>query len=451
MADLVRAEARALFHGHRKLEMNASAIAASLSAFLVAAAVYVFGSVPAGIPYGAIFAGLVAAILGMALTLSIIYGYYRFVEAPSNLYLESTRNLVELQQRLETETAKNAKPTLEGKIICLEISSTVILKFTEEKNDCFLTFFVKATNATVPTMVSRWQLDLLWEGIEYPSVRGSVKGYYVNRYYAHARDSETKYETLTEALTEFPNDEEITNTNYKAGWLRFCVGSLPSEALAGDCHLRQEATLRLIAFDSKDDPHLIYEGTTKGLAGCGKIEWLDPATDKQKEETAVTDPFNISFELTGLNYDRYGDGVKSMLPRFKYKTAPGYSPRVEVKANIRIFDDSSMRMHEFPGVWHRSKVRHKKFSSGDSGDLLLGLVRDEGIVACEYNVIKTLNGADLSPNLTELDGKRFYILVVFIMRTDKDIVLPDKRQWFGIVAGPEPRYTGLVKQPPHLL
>src|SRR5437588_7357213 len=123
-----------------------------------------------------------------------------------------------------------------------------------------------------------------------------------------------------------------------------------------------------------------------------------------------------------------------MLPRFKYQTGVGRSPKIEVKASLTVWDDDSLRMDEYPGVWHGSKIRSKRFSSGDFADLVLGLVRDEGVVAYEYNVSKTANGTELSPKLTELNGKRFYVLVVFIGRTDEDVLF-EKRQWFGVIAG----------------
>jgi hypothetical protein len=156
---------------------------------------------------------------------------------------------------------------LYGKIICREIA--LVLNAKDQIYDCFLILSVKVTNDGVATMVSRWQLDLFWEGVEYPSVRHSVEGYYVKYPSSHANDPEMKVERRP--LTEFPNNEEITNANYKTGWLRFKVGTFPIEAVDRQ-RLRREVILKLQAFDSKDNPRLIYEGTTDGLSGCGSIE-----------------------------------------------------------------------------------------------------------------------------------------------------------------------------------
>src|SRR5207253_2545558 len=110
-----------------------------------------------------------------------------------------------------------------------------------------------------------------------------------------------------------------------------------------------------------------------------------------------------------------------------------------------------MRMKEFPGVWHGSKLRSKRFTSGDYADLVLGLVKDTGMTVYEYNIIKTSNGTELSPKLTELDGTRFYILVVFTGRTANEIKLFEERQWFGVNTGAEPKFIGLLKPPDHLV
>lgn len=223
--------------------------------------------------------------------------------------------------------------------------------------------------------------------------------------------------------------------------LRHVMQGLPHD-------LGTKSTFKIIASSNKRP--------TSAKWGHAKIDKDDQLQFQLSDHEAarafdeVTTP-RFSFELVGLNSERYNDGVQYMLPRFKYTTGIGHPPKVEIKANLKIFDDSSRRMHEFSGVWHRSKVRSKKFSAGDSGDLVLGLIRNEGMVAYEYNVLRTVNGTELSPKVTELDGTRFYVLVVFIARTDRDILLFEKRQWFGINAGPEPKFIGLLKQPSHLV
>src|SRR5437879_9623942 len=116
LADLARAEALGLWREHRKLELVAGAIAAPVSAFLVGSVVYILGGASQGIPYGTIIAAIVAAGLGAAITLVIIYGYYRFIEAPSNLYFETHERVIYVQHLLEEEKAKNAAPKLAGRI-----------------------------------------------------------------------------------------------------------------------------------------------------------------------------------------------------------------------------------------------------------------------------------------------------------------------------------------------
>jgi hypothetical protein len=173
-------------------------------------------------------------------------------------------------------------------------------------------------------------------------------------------------------------------------------------------------------------------------------------TIQHKEpEPKTFDASKVSFELTGLNSEQYDDGVQYMLARFTYNTGVGPSPKIEVKANLEVWDDDSLRFKDYPGVWHGSKLRSKRFSSGDSADLVLGLVSDKGIVAYEYNILKTASGTKLDPKRTEINSKRFYIRVVFIARTDKDVLL-EPRQWFGVEAGAEPKFAGLLKPPSHI-
>jgi hypothetical protein len=172
-------------------------------------------------------------------------------------------------------------------------------------------------------------------------------------------------------------------------------------------------------------------------------------TIRHKEpEPKSPDTSNLSFELTGLNFERCDDGTQYMLPRFTYNTGIGVSPEIEVKANLEVWDDDSLRMKEYPGVWHGSNARSQRLSSGDSADLILGLVSDEGMVAHEYANL-TVSGVKLGHKLTELKGKRFYVRIAFIARADKDVLFEPK-QWFGVEAGPAPKFVGLLKPPSHI-
>lgn len=177
--------------------------------------------------------------------------------------------------------------------------------------------------------------------------------------------------------------------------------------------------------------------------------WLPPLFPK----TISTKPkpsrdLKILFALTGLNSERYDDSAQYLLPRFTYNTGLGFSPEIEVKANLEVWDDDSLRKKEYPGVWYDSGSRSKRFTSGDSAELVLGLVGDEGMVACEYSA-STVSGVNLGSKLTELKGKKFFVRVAFIARTDKD-VLSEPEQWFLVITGPEPKYVGLIKPPSHI-
>jgi|GEM_PF-6547007 len=163
---------------------------------------------------------------------------------------------------------KNEVAKLHGEIICQEITS--VLNAKDKYYDCFLILQVRLKNDGAPTMTSRWQLDMYWQGVEYPSVRQPVSGYYVKRPTKHADEPQMLFESRP--LTEFPNNEEITNANYKIGWLHFSVGTLPLSAIGDFQHLHKDVILKLQAFDSKDRAHLIYEDSSEGLSGCGRIE-----------------------------------------------------------------------------------------------------------------------------------------------------------------------------------
>jgi hypothetical protein len=170
---------------------------------------------------------------------------------------------------LQSENAAEDSKGLSGRIICRDVA--LVLKADDHIYDCFLILLVKVTNDGSRTMASRWQLDLFWDGVEYPSVRHSVDGYFVKYPSSHADDPEIRLQPRP--LTEFPNDQEITTANYKTGWLRFKVGAFPVEAIDPQWQrLRKEVVLKLQAFDSKDNSHLIYEGSTEELSGCGTIE-----------------------------------------------------------------------------------------------------------------------------------------------------------------------------------
>jgi len=157
---------------------------------------------------------------------------------------------------------------LYGKIICREIK--LVLNAKDEHYTCFFILQVRLSNDGPPAMVTHWQFDLYWQGVEYPSVRQPVADYYVKRPIKHADDPSITFEKRP--LIEFPADEEITSANQKLGWLHFSVGAIPIDAVSDFGHLHKDFTLKLQVFDNKEAGHVIYEGPNEGLSGCGTIE-----------------------------------------------------------------------------------------------------------------------------------------------------------------------------------
>lgn len=196
----------------------------------------------------------------------------------------------------------------------------------------------------------------------------------------------------------------------------------------------------------------------------------------QRQAASFTaNKLKVTFELVGLrtpvlpmNTQDNTIGVKELpdvlrkeheqnrmvaLATFKYDTPIGFSPKVEVKAQLTIFDDVSLRMHEYYGVWHGSRIRSKLFKAGDTAELIVATLGNQSIGAYEYNLSKRLvdDSKYLTPNYTVLDGSRFYIKVLLIGIAAPDEQIIRKTQWFGIDAGLTPRFIGLLKQPKHLI
>ena len=135
--------------------------------------------------------------------------------------------------------------------------------------------------------------------------------------------------------------------------------------------------------------------------------------------------------------------LRVALARFQYKTPPGPSPKVEVKANLMIFNDSSLLKHEYAGAWHSAIVQSKRFRSGDYADLVLALIGNKWIEAYEYD--------PKSPKCEKLKGTRFYIRANFTVRTETDL-LTEQTQWFWLEAkGNASTLVGLLKQPEHII
>jgi hypothetical protein len=116
LAVLVQDEASSLWRAHKPLEIYASAIAGVLTGLVVGAGTYLFGA-STGFPYGAVIVGVFTAILTAILTALIIYGYFRFILAPSNLYFKTHRALEETQRLLREEQARLGDAQISAEIL----------------------------------------------------------------------------------------------------------------------------------------------------------------------------------------------------------------------------------------------------------------------------------------------------------------------------------------------
>jgi TM2 domain-containing membrane protein YozV len=225
-------------------------------------------------------AGLAALINGDVTTNTFVIGvvgvfaiflafFIKYViEAPSEIDNILRTHLTRRQNDLLTEKARNAKPELIGVIECLEVDLHPNVR--DEDYDCFLTFsLTMRNNSAAATMVSRFDLELLWGDESYVSIDEPLDGLNVETRSRQRDELGTVFEPRLVPLTAFPYDKEITNSNYVRGWLRFSVGSMPPATVKSNS-LLEEIKLKLVAFDSRREPHLIYEGTTR-MAGCGKI------------------------------------------------------------------------------------------------------------------------------------------------------------------------------------
>jgi hypothetical protein len=128
--------------------------------------------------------------------------------------------------------------------------------------------------SAVPTTVSGFTLELVFEQVRYTMKQMPVKGYSATRIIEHSAFLEGQDKTILEELTEFPSDIEITNTRHQPGWLRFVSRELPSEAHEKKDDFKRAVTMELCALDRKRQPHKIYEGTLE-LPSCGPIERND--------------------------------------------------------------------------------------------------------------------------------------------------------------------------------
>lgn len=107
------------------------------------------------------------ALIG-TLVMFIVFFIKHVVEAPAEIDNILRTHLAARQGELLTEKARNAKPELKGEIACLEVGLHRNEK--DEDYDCFLTFSLTVSNSAAATMVSRFDLDLLFGGESYVSI-----------------------------------------------------------------------------------------------------------------------------------------------------------------------------------------------------------------------------------------------------------------------------------------
>ena len=238
---------------HEKGEMIGGAVVGFVSGLLLGG-----GSWPGSLAVG------IAAFLATLLLIFLVH----WIHAPSAFYRHARAELGSTKLLLQQEQARNAKPQLTGDIECLEIDLHPNIK--DNDYDCFLTFPLTLRNGSAAaTMVSHFELELVFKDQPYVSIDEPVDGFYVETRHRQPGKSGTTFEPHPEPLTAFPYDKQITNIGHLKGWLRFSVGSMPPDAVARG-YLLDEVVLKLTAFDSRREPHLIYESSTD-LARCGKI------------------------------------------------------------------------------------------------------------------------------------------------------------------------------------
>jgi len=152
---------------------------------------------------------------------------------------------------------------LTGRIVTLNIETCAHSDDEMDDLDCYLTFFLSVTNESdMPTIVNGFKLKLLWAGKDYDAVResGPLDSYFSQRIERRHGDGKSSHEEEWKALTDFPANSEITNTNSVEGWLRFCVGRFPVEAMLSDQFFHKDVRMKLHALDRKRDRHTLYDG-----------------------------------------------------------------------------------------------------------------------------------------------------------------------------------------------
>lgn len=241
---------------HDKVEMGAGTIVGILLGWLLGGGTW----------QGSTAVGIVAFLA----TLLVIFTFH-WIRSPSAFHKAAIVEADSAKLLLEQEKAKNAEPKLAGEIICFDEETAIETGDNDVSQNCFLTINLSLWNESdAATMVSGLTCELLWKETAYPAFRIPITGYYVQRTMPVPAPWEKKYEVTWVPLTEFPVDEEITNTNYKNGWLRFFVGRLPLETGKGGV-LDKALILRLGVLDRTRKPHMIYEGSVD-LPGCGDIQ-----------------------------------------------------------------------------------------------------------------------------------------------------------------------------------
>lgn len=151
--------------------------------------------------------------------------------------------------------------------------------------------------------------------------------------------------------------------------------------------------------------------------------------------------------------DRYERNVRVALARFEYETTTGVARDLDVRAQITVFNDTSLCIPKYDAVWYGAGGRSKRFRSGDFDELILAVLTTNGMAAYEYNLeaYPEDRGKYLCPRLNALIGEEFFLNTMLIGSQGK-VVMFKERKWFSVKPNdPFGAFlVGLAKPPPHL-
>jgi hypothetical protein len=196
-------------------------------------------------------------------TLIVIF-IIHWIRAPSAFYKLAQADLRSTKLLLDEERTRSAKPSLAGRITCVNIRA-IPNTYIETLNptvehDYVITINLSVTNdSAMAAVATRFELTVNgFEATELPAdkcaVRRKIK-----------IPGGPPHHVKREPLTPFPLNVEVTNTTHQTGWLRFLVG------LIRGLHVDPTSGIKLTVFDHRNEPHVIYEGPIGQFPECGTI------------------------------------------------------------------------------------------------------------------------------------------------------------------------------------